>query len=142
MLHSGFQSETSPRDVAAAGRPVSALVVDEDDSVRSLITYLLRRHSFHVETASHPEEGLSMLETHDYDVVVLDLRLNDHRALTVLEYLRVCAPRTLRRIVIITAAVQFLRHGLPVAVCRVLAKPFEIDDLVAAVSECAGNGEH
>ena len=142
MLQSRFPSETLPQDVAVAVRRVSALVVDEDESVRSLITCILRRQSFDVDIASDPDEGLAKLETHDYDVVVLDLRLNDRRALMVLEYLRVCAPRALRRIVVITAAIHFLRHRLPSNVCRVLAKPFDIDDLVAAVSGCSGNRDN
>ncbi|HUR82596.1 MAG TPA: response regulator, partial [Thermoanaerobaculia bacterium] len=128
--------------VEGAVRRPSALVVDDDESVRSLIRCILRRQSFDVDTACDPDDGLAMLETNDYDVVVLDLRMNDRRALAVLEYLRDRAPRAPRRIVIVTAAIYFLRHDLPAAVCRVLAKPFDIDDLATAVSECAGDREN
>lgn len=139
MSASAVKDASSPVDASASRGPLSALVVDDDASVRSLIQYVLRRESFEVEIASSPDEALTMLEERVYDVVVLDLRMNDPRALRILESLRERRPRLLRRVVIVSAAVHLLRHGLPAKVCRVLAKPFNIEDLVAAVSACAGD---
>ena len=129
--------DASARPNARGARQGSALVIDDDDSVRSLITYILRRQAFEVESASDPSEALALLERRYYDVVVFDPRLNDPRSWEMLEALEDRVPSAVRRVVIITAAVDALAHGLPADVCRVVTKPFEIQQLVEAVEGCA-----
>lgn len=130
------------RQAASAFGTRAALLVEDDAATRSLITNVLRRESFEVDSAADPEEALAKLNRAEYEVVVLDLRMNDQRALRLLEHLREHAPTVLRRVVIVTAAVHLVRHGLPATVCRVLTKPFHLHDFVAAVARCAGDDEN
>lgn len=115
-----------------------AMVIEHDEATRKLLTRILRRQSFAVESTADPGQALQRLLARDYAVVLLDLRLDDPGALRVLQQLRDRAPHRLRRVVILTAAVHFVEHGLPATVCRVLTKPFNLDELVAAVTGCAG----
>lgn len=140
MSDSTSNTAASPEAGAVPLTADSALVVESDPAIRSLITFILRREAFEVEAVSDPDEALANFQRREYAVVVFDLPRHDPRALRLLELLQKRDPRTLRRVVIVTADVHVLRHGLPTDVCRVLKKPFEIGDLLAAVKTCAGEG--
>jgi two-component system, NtrC family, response regulator PilR len=126
-------------DSAFVDAPASALVIEDDLAIRSLITSVLRRASFVVETACDADAARAQLSLREYELVVLDCRLGDERAMDLLSDLREHMPRTLRRVVIVTADIHVLRHGLPENVCSVIAKPFDLQEFIAAVARCAGD---
>ena len=54
-------------------QPMKILAVDDDDSIRDLLTIQLRRHGYDVLTAADGEEALEKAPAADF--VVLDLML-------------------------------------------------------------------
>lgn len=73
------------RGRADAGR---ILVVDDDPLNRKLLEKSLRREGHEVHVASDGEEGLSLLETTDVDVVLLDILMPDIDGFEVLERIK------------------------------------------------------
>ena len=59
------------------GSPRKILVVDDERAVRKLLAVVLERAGHKVDTAASGEETLELLETHDYDVIFLDVLLRD-----------------------------------------------------------------
>lgn len=59
------------------GRPADKLIliVDDDDSVRELIEFIVKKEGFRVEKAADGEEALSMARTVNPDLILLDLML-------------------------------------------------------------------
>lgn len=55
----------------------------------------------------------------------------------VIAFLRDRMPESVRRIVVVTAASQLAKFGLPEELCTVLRKPFELADFVRAIRNCA-----
>lgn len=115
-----------------------ALVIEDDDAIRTLIAHILRREDFTVAEAVDGREAAACLLGGGgrYDLVVLDLAMPEMTGLELLEQIRSCASRLLPHVIVVTAALHLLRDGLPAGVCRVLAKPFEVSELVAAVRAC------
>lgn len=54
---------------------VRVLVIDDDESLASMVAEYLKAHGMEVEHVAHPRRALSMLETTSFDAAVLDVML-------------------------------------------------------------------
>jgi two-component system, OmpR family, alkaline phosphatase synthesis response regulator PhoP len=112
------------------------LVVDDDDSIRSLVERVLRREHFEVETARDGQEAIQKLAQGDYATVLLDLmmpRVDGHGVLRFLEQ----HPKP-AKVIVMTANLQGGSEAAAAEpVFRVLSKPFDISQLIEHVRECA-----
>lgn len=59
----------------AEAQPKLVLVVDDDDSVREMLEFIVKKEGFRVETAGDGEEGAQKAEKLNPDLIVLDLML-------------------------------------------------------------------
>lgn len=61
----------------AFGRPADKLIliVDDDESVRELIEFIIKKEGFRIEKASDGEEALTKARTVNPDLILLDLML-------------------------------------------------------------------
>lgn len=55
--------------------PKLVLIVDDDDSVREMLEFIVKKEGFRVETAADGEEGVQKAEKLSPDLIVLDLML-------------------------------------------------------------------
>lgn len=74
----------------ALGRPQDKLIVviDDDDSVRELLEFLVKKEGFRVETCSDGEQGLSRIQKSLPDLVILDLMLPRYGGFEILRQLQ------------------------------------------------------
>ena len=113
------------------------LVVDDDEAIRKLIAAILRRRSFHVESAANGEEALKRLTEHHYDVMLLDLMMPKVDGYTVIE--RVREQKIDIEIVVVTAAGASQVNAIDRSRVRaVISKPFDVTQLVDTVSQVCG----
>ena len=113
------------------------LVVEDDDDIRQLLTELLAAEGYETRGASDGPQGLDVAESWGPDVVLLDLVLPTMDGQTFLGKLRQRA--TLRPAVVVLSAKSLgpdERAELPDA--AVVAKPFDVETLLAAVSDAVG----
>ncbi len=80
---------------------MNLLIVDDDDTLRSLLAAELGRFGHSVATAATAEEGLRLASHAEQDVVLLDLSLPDQTGLDVLKRLR--AERPALEVIVLTA---------------------------------------
>ena len=121
------------------------LVADDNEATCTLITALLQ-HEFSVDVATDGAEALEKLKSRQYAVIMLDLLMPMVDGYAVLDTVRIHYPELLRRTLIVTAALssRAMERVRQYDVCGVVAKPFEVDALLAAVRQCAGevSGPH
>jgi CheY-like chemotaxis protein len=113
------------------------LVVDDDAAILRLVSTILRRERYDVDTASGGKVALSKIELTQYDVVVLDLMMPEVSGLDVLRRLDVRFPQ-IKCVVLMSAAspLEIARLITP-NVFAALRKPFDdIDHLITAVRGC------
>jgi DNA-binding response OmpR family regulator len=114
------------------------LIVDDDNSIRTLISIAMQRHGLSFDVARDGEDALRQMRTGTYAVVLLDLmmpRMDGPEFLKQLATLKLNAGR--RPIVLLMTA--FSSDQLPVlpdSIHAIVRKPFDIDDLVALVGGC------
>ncbi len=109
------------------------LVVEDDLRVAGQVTETLRDAGYVVESADEGEEAQFLGETEDYDAVVLDLGLPGVDGLTVLQRWR-AAGRSMP-VLVLTARDTWRDKvtGLRAGADDYLAKPFELEEMVARV---------
>lgn len=91
------------------------LIIDDEASLRQTLARILQRAGFQVTTAEHGEQGLAFLQTSQFDLVFMDIRMPGMPGLDVLEHIR--AEHSGLPVVLFTAqpdlnsAVEALRRG-------------------------------
>lgn len=109
------------------------LIVDDDETICSILKELLERHEFQVKLAYNAWSALKMLEEENFDVVVADLLLTGMNGIDLLSTIKRASPNTV--VIIITAygsipsAVEAIKKGASDYIC----KPFRVEDLVIAI---------
>jgi CheY-like chemotaxis protein len=123
-------------------KPRRVLVVDDSDTIRSLITLNLELEGFEVHQATDGQECLDVVSSIQPDVITLDVampRLDGFGAAARLRN----APETAHiPIVMVTARAQGsdLSRGAELGVAAYVTKPFEPADLVEVVRSVAAGG--
>lgn len=102
-----------------------------------MIATILEREKFVVDMAPDGEEAIRKLETHHYQLLVIDLMMPKVSGYDVIKYLKENIPPSLKRIVITTASSNALANPFPEKVCKVLAKPFEMDEFITFARDCS-----
>ena len=112
------------------------LVVDDDAAIRRLVTAVLRRRAIDTDEACDGREAIEKLADARYDALFLDLMMPFCDGHAVLAFLR--QQRIERKCVVVMTAGGTRDLDL-LLVHRVLHKPFDIQDILAAAEDCAGH---
>ncbi len=117
----------------------SVLVIDDNEATGTLITALLQR-DFSVEIATDGVEAVERLKTSRYAAILLDLRMPRLDGFQVLEFLAEHSPEVIRRVLVLTAALtdRELARARTFEVFTIMPKPFDVEELLAAVKQCSG----
>lgn len=107
------------------------LVVDDDDAIRVMIERVLRSHHFAVDTATDGFEAIQKIVKNDYASILLDLSMPRVDGVGVLRFLQEKRPELERAVIIVTADVPRATEVAGAAGVRILAKPFDIVELLA-----------
>jgi CheY-like chemotaxis protein len=115
--------------------PGRVLVVDDSDTIRSLISMNLEMEGFEVVTAVDGQDALEKVHEVHPDVVTIDVRMPRLDGFDTVERLR-ADPRTSHlKVAMVTACAQEsdLRRGVEVGVDAYVTKPFDPEALVRTV---------
>jgi DNA-binding NtrC family response regulator len=116
------------------------LVVDDDMSVRTTFSTILRKEGYQVTAVKDGYEAIKAIDEQSFDLALVDLRMPGLDGIEVLEKIKSRRPQT--RVIIytgygsITTVVEAMRKGAT----DYLNKPFSPDDLKAGVKKALENG--
>src|ERR1700675_2473266 len=108
------------------------LLIDDDDSVRSMLCLTLAHFGHTVIEARNGKEGLELFPHADADLLITDIVMPEKEGLEVLMELRKKQPPV--KIIAISGG-DYLHMAKLMGAAKVLAKPFSSDVLIAAISE-------
>jgi DNA-binding NtrC family response regulator len=114
----------------------SALVVDDEPALRGAIATFLRSQGLRTATAASAAEAVAQLRGKP-DVVVLDVRLPDGDAFTVLEHARKLAPAPIRIVLSGAASPEDAFRLAQLGVRDFLQKPASLDEIWKAILAAA-----
>ncbi|MCR5825714.1 MAG: response regulator transcription factor [Oscillospiraceae bacterium] len=109
---------------------LSVLVVEDDASVRNLMTMTLHAHQYRYRTAEDGESAILALTSHSPDVVLLDLGLPDMDGVDIIRRLRTWSDMP---VIVISARSDDADKitALDAGADDYLTKPFSVDELLA-----------
>ena len=114
----------------------NVLVVDDDDSIRTMVLAVLRQAGFAADAAASGREALARLDATNYSAVVLDVVMPDMSGIEVIRRLAATGRHT-KCVVLMSAGTEaLLNDAPPTLVYTKLRKPFNINDVVEAVRGC------
>ena len=115
----------------------AVLVVEDDPAIRRLVSMVLQRHAYQVDTASDGLEAVLKLGICEYDVIILDLMMPHLDGFTFLNNFAQNEPERLRKVIVTSAAspaiIRERMHGAPF---DMMPKPFDISELIERVRSC------
>ncbi|TMF65383.1 MAG: response regulator, partial [Chloroflexi bacterium] len=130
-------AEAAPSPVAPATRCARGLVVDDEDQLRKLVTEVVIGLGHQVEETPSGQDAVARLASHEYDVILLDVRLPDLDGKAIWRRLLVDRPALAARVVFMTGDTMsaetqafLMEAGRPV-----LTKPLTIERIQRAVNE-------
>ena len=113
------------------------LVVDDDVSIRILVSRILSRGLYDVEVARDGAEAIELLQRNHYSAIILDLMMPRVDGVGVVKYLSEHDPETLKSVIVLTAFGAKALGSVCPPVGRFLEKPFDVETLMREVTECA-----
>lgn len=113
------------------------LLVEDDEMLGDSMHKGLRLAGFKVDHLALGTHALNALSDQDYDVIVLDLGLPDMDGLKLLERIRRQGLKTPAILVTARSSVRDRIEGLNLGADDYLAKPFDLDELVARIHALA-----
>jgi DNA-binding NtrC family response regulator len=111
------------------------LVVDDDESIRKILSLILRQSGFIVDTAASGEEAIAKSNVAFYNLALIDVRLPDMEGTKLLTLMKETTPRMMKVILtgypILDNAVQAIERGVD----GYLKKPVNTERLLKIVSQ-------
>ena len=118
------------------------LVVEDDPGMCESIRYLLAFHGYDVQTSGNLLDALDVLLAIEYDLVLLDLKLEDKCGFDVMDHL---VERNLdTRVIVVTGqhSESYALRALKKGATDYLKKPFEPNELLVSVNKVLGQQKH
>src|ERR1035437_6223202 len=116
--------------------PVRILVVDDDDSVRSLLKEILLREGFEVTSSASVPEALRFITSNVYDVLLSDLHMpGAGDGLTVVSAMHHANPKAVTMLLSAFPEMTAASHAILQQADQILVKPINIKTLIAAINE-------
>ncbi len=116
---------------------LNILVVDDEEGFRDLLKWEFVALGMNVETASSGDEGVALLTTIRFDVVVTDITMPRMDGLKLLEHIKTVSPRT--EVIVVTgfSAVETAVYAMSHGAFDFILKPYDINDLLLRVKKAA-----
>ena len=123
-------------------KPV-VLLADDNEATCTLITALLHK-DFVVDVANDGMQAIEKLKSRQYSAILLDLLMPDTDGYAVLDFLARERPADVRRVLVVTASLspRELQRVHAYDIRDLIRKPFEVDALLEAVRDCAGEDDN
>jgi two-component system response regulator HydG len=119
----------------------SILIIDDDKDICLVLSRFLAKNNYQVDVAHDGEEGLKLLRSSDYTLVLCDYRLPDMTGVETLRKIKLLRPQT--AVIIITGysdvktAVETFRYGAN----DFVTKPLYPDELLVTIRETIAKNE-
>jgi CheY-like chemotaxis protein len=124
--------ESDPSRASGANAAPSVLVVEDDESMRTLLKRMLERNGFAVITAINGRDGVERFREREVDIVVTDMMMPELDGAELIRALRGKWP-DVRIIAISGVEYPYLRMAIGCGAKATLRKPVEASQLVQTV---------
>ena len=122
------------------GQTANILIVDDDESIRSLLHQELGDAGYNINEASDGKEALERVRTNRPDLIILDIMMPEMNGFDVAAVLK-NDPQTMDIPIIVLSVVQDKARGFRIGVDRYLTKPIDTDLLFNEIGNLLEQGK-
>ena len=123
-----------------SGKASSILIVDDDDSIRSLLQQELSEGGYLIDEATNGKEALERIRKNRPDLIILDVMMPEMNGFDVAAILK-NDPQTMDIPIIVLSIVQDKIRGYRIGVDRYLTKPIDTAQLFTEVGALLQQGK-
>ena len=138
FMRSEMQDSGDKKDKAKADR-IKLLLVDDEVAYVNVLANRMGRRKIDVTKALSGTEGIQALRGQDFDVAILDLKMEDMDGLEVLRIFKKMVPRM--PVIMLTGhgSEQAARAGIELGAFDYLIKPCDFEDLIGKIKGAVGS---
>ena len=114
-------------------KKIQILYVDDEQNLRHLVKEQLSAEGYAVDTADDGDTAIDMIKRHQYDVVLLDIRMPRVSGLDVLKYIR--TQKLPCRVLMLTAVddLSVALEAVKIGANDYITKPYEVNVLLSSI---------
>lgn len=105
------------------------LVVDDEQSLREVLSIMLKRTGYAVTSVADGEEAIELLNKDIFDLVITDLRMPKIDGMEVLKAAKSASPETVVLIITAFASADSAVEAMKQGAYDYLTKPFQVDEV-------------
>jgi len=124
------------------GEKTSVLIVDDEHLVCDLLHDELSDHGYLCIIAYDGKEALKKLETHDFEVILLDIGLPDINGIEVLEKIRSNKPDTAAIMITAVSDTHIAVKAMKLGASDYIVKPLDLDRVNESIHEVLETKKH
>jgi len=126
-------SEKNKQSVQGEESPIRLLLTDDETAYLNVLSNRLKKRGFDVAKARSGTEAIQILRKQDFDVAVLDLKMEDMDGIEVLKIFKKMDPDIMVIMLTGHGSEKAAREGMANGAFDYLSKPCEIKELVAKI---------
>jgi DNA-binding NtrC family response regulator len=115
------------------GKRIRLLLVDDEEGYVNVLAKRMARRDMEVGTALSGSEGIQRLRKQEFDVAILDLKMEDMDGIEVLKVFKMMDPKM--PVIMLTGhgSEKAAREGLEMGAFDYLTKPCDLEELVRKI---------
>ena len=115
--------------------PIRLLLVDDEKDFVNILSKRIKRRNIDVTKAFSGAEAIQALRAQEFDVVVLDLKMEEMDGIETLKVLKIMDPQL--AVIMLTGhgSVEAAEQGIRMGAYDYLTKPCELEELVEKIIE-------
>jgi len=117
------------------GERARILVVDDDETIRTVLATILEEKGFTVDTAENGNEGIEKTKTNFYNLALIDIRLPDMEGTQVLAKMKDTTPKIRKIMITGFPSLQNSVEALNKGAHAYIMKPFDMGNVLKTVEE-------
>jgi len=123
------------QDTLETQKQIKLLLVDDEVGFSTVISKRMGKRGVLVETASGGAEAIQLLRSRDFDVAILDLKMEDMDGIEVLKIFKKMVPKM--PVIMLTGhgSESSAQEGILLGAFDYLTKPCELNELLQKISE-------
>lgn len=128
------------KDNSYSADPINILLVDDEVDFVDVLAKRMSKRNLNVTKAYSGAEALQAIRKHDFDISILDLKMEDMDGIEVLKILKKMDPNL--KVIMLTGhgSERAARDGIKFGAADYLTKPCDLDELVSKIREVHKQG--
>ena len=115
--------------------PIRLLLIDDEVGYVNVLSNRLSKRNFQVGKAHSAAEAFQIMRKKDFDVAVLDLKMEDMDGIEILKILKKMAPELVVIMLTGHGSAEAAQEGIKQGAFDYLTKPCELDELIQKIQE-------